>query len=296
MKVGVMLGMSDSDGPGRVPTFAEVLEQARRVEDGGLDSIWVCDHLLSHPSDDAPAEAILEAWTLLAALAAGTQRVELGQLVTCVSFRNPAILAKMAATVDEISGGRVILGLGAGWDDREYRTFGVPADHRVDRFEEAVHLILPLLRGKRVTIDGTYHRADDAVLLPRPARRIPTLIAADGPRMLRLTARHADAWNTAWYGAPSDALRAKLAEMDGALAAEGRDPADLRRTVGMSVVDPERPGVDGVDPDALAGSVEDIARAFDAYDALGIDEVIVLPEPNDLRSVDRLARARTLRG
>ncbi len=237
-----------SDGPGRVPTFDEVVEHARHVEDAGLDSIWVCDHLLSHPTDDAPAEGIVEAWTLLAALAARTERVELGQLVTCVSFRNPAILAKMATTVDEISGGRVTLGLGAGWDDREYRAFGVPIDHRVDRFEEALQVIVPLLRGERVTIDGTYHHANDLVLLPRPTRRVPTLIAADGPRMLRLTARHADAWNTAWYGAPSDALRAKLAEMDAALEAEGRDPAGLRRTVGMSVVDPERPGTNEVGP------------------------------------------------
>jgi alkanesulfonate monooxygenase SsuD/methylene tetrahydromethanopterin reductase-like flavin-dependent oxidoreductase (luciferase family) len=296
MKIGIMLGMAGSDGPGRVPTFDEVLTQALRVEDAGLDSIWVCDHLLSHPTDVAPAEGILEAWTLLAALAARTERVELGQLVTCVSFRNPAILAKMATTVDEISDGRVSLGLGAGWDDREYRTFGVPIDHRVDRFEEALQVIVPLLRGERVTIDGTYHRADDLVLLPRPARRIPILIAADGPRMLRLTARHADAWNTAWYGAPSDALQAKLVEMDVALEAEGRDPAGLRRTVGMSVVDPERPVTNEVDPDALAGTVEDLSRAFDAYEALGIDDLIVLPEPNDVRSVDRLARANALRG
>jgi probable F420-dependent oxidoreductase len=296
MKIGVMLGMSGSDGPGRVPTFDEVLEQARCVADAGLDSIWVCDHLLSHPSDDVPAEGILEAWTLLAALAARTERVELGQLVTCVSFRHPAILAKMAATVDEISGGRVSLGLGAGWDDREYRAFGVPIDHRVDRFEEALHVIMPLLLGERVTIDGRYHHADDLVLLPRPARRIPILIAADGPRMLRLAARHADAWNTAWFGAPSDALRAKLAEMDVALEAEGRDPAGLRRTVGMSIVDPERPGTNEVDADALAGSVEDLARVFDAYAALGIDDLIVLPEPYDTRSVDRLARANALRG
>ena len=296
MKIGIMLGMAGSDGPGRVPTFDEVLTQALRVEDAGLDSIWVCDHLLSHPTDVAPAEGILEAWTLLAALAARTERVELGQLVTCVSFRNPAILAKMATTVDEISDGRVSLGLGAGWDDREYRAFGVPIDHRVDRFEEALQVIVPLLRGERVTIDGTYHRADDLVLLPRPARRIPTLIAADGPRMLRLTARHADAWNTAWYGAPSDALRIKLVEMDVALEAEGRDPAGLRRTVGMSVVDPDRPATNEVDPEALAGTVEDLARAFDAYEALGIDDLIVLPEPNDVRSVDRLARANALRG
>lgn len=294
MKIGVLLGMSASEGPGRTPTFAEVLEQARRVEDAGLDSIWVCDHLLSHPTDDTPAEGTIEAWTLLAGLAAQTSRAELGQLVTCISFRNPAILAKMATTVDEISGGRVTLGLGAGWDDREYRAFGHPIDHRVDRFEEALHVVGPLLRGERVTLEGTYHRADDLVLLPRPERRPPILIAADGPRMLRLTARHADAWNTAWYGAPDEGLRTKLAEMDAALEAEGRDRDSLRRTVGMSVVDPERADASVAEPEAFTGTVEDLARAFEAYDELGIDDLIVLPEPNDVRSVDRLAHARSL--
>jgi probable F420-dependent oxidoreductase len=289
-----MLAQGDSDFAGRTPSFEGVVAQARAVEDAGLDSIWVCDHLLSHPSDEEPAEGILEAWTLLAGLAARTSRVELGQLVTCVTFRSPAILAKMAVTVDEISGGRVILGLGAGWDDREYRAFGLPNDHRVDRFEEALRIIGPLLRGERVTFEGTYHRVDDAVLLPRPARRPPILIAAFGPRMLRLTAEHADAWNTAWFGAPDERLDTAIAEMDAALDAEGRERSSLRRTVGVTVIDPDRPGSNAPDPQAFAGSVEDLARALEAYEALGVDELIVLPEPNDVASVERLAAARSL--
>jgi FMNH2-dependent dimethyl sulfone monooxygenase len=279
-----------------VPSWAEVLGFARNLEEAGLDSIWVYDHLLNHPGDGS-REGVLEAWTLLAALAAATDRVELGQLVTCISFRNPAILAKMATTVDEIGGGRVTLGLGAGWDDLEYRAFALPADHRVDRFEEALGIVLPLLRGERVTAEGTYHRARDAVLLPPPRRRIPVLIAADGPRMLRLTARHADAWNTAWYGAPDDRLQAKLAEFDRALRAEGRDPAQVRRTVGVAVVDPDAdpPVAVGDDGEPFAGTVDELATALDGYAALGIDDIVLLLQPTTDRSVERFLHALRLR-
>jgi alkanesulfonate monooxygenase SsuD/methylene tetrahydromethanopterin reductase-like flavin-dependent oxidoreductase (luciferase family) len=292
----VLLPMAESDGPGRVPSWSEVLAFARSLEEAGLDSIWVYDHLLNHPGDGS-TEGVVEAWTLLAALAAATDRVELGQLVTCISFRNPAILAKMAATVDEIGGGRVTLGLGAGWDDLEYRAFGLPVDHRVDRFEEALEIVLPLLRGERVTAEGRYHQARDAVLLPAPRRRIPVLIAADGPRMIRLTARHADAWNTAWFGAPDGRLRAKLAEFDGALHAEGRDPAQVRRTVGVSVVDPDAnpPVAVDADEEPFAGSVDELATALDGYAALGIDDVVLVLQPTTERSVERFRQAQSLR-
>ena len=119
-----------------------------------------------------------------------------------MSFRNPGILAKMAVTADAVSDGRLVLGLGAGWHDPEYLAFGFPTDHRVSRFEEALQIIGPLLRGERVSVTGRYHQVRDAVLLPAPERPIPTLVAGHGPRMLQLTARHADAWNTAWYGLP----------------------------------------------------------------------------------------------
>ena len=296
MKTGVLLPMAESDGPGRVPSWPEVLGFARHLEQAGIDSLWVYDHLLNHPGDGT-SEGVIEAWTLLGALAAATDRIELGQLVTCISFRNPAILAKMAATVDEIAGGRVILGLGAGWDDLEYRAFGLPVDHRVDRFEEALGIVVPLLRGERVTAEGTYHRVRDAVLLPTSGRRIRVLIAAEGPRMLRLTARHADAWNTAWYGAPDDRLRAKLSEFDRALEAEGRDPSEIRRTVGVSVIDPAADPPVAVDEDEqpFDGSVDALATALDTYADLGIDDIVLLLQPSTERSVERFVEAQRLR-
>jgi alkanesulfonate monooxygenase SsuD/methylene tetrahydromethanopterin reductase-like flavin-dependent oxidoreductase (luciferase family) len=144
----------------------------------------------------------------------------------------------MATTAAAVSGGRRILGLGAGWYDLEYTAFGYPTDHRVGRFEEAIAIIGPLLGGERVTLAGRYYQVRDAVVRPPPDRSIPLLVAAKGRRMLRLTARYADAWNTAWFGLPDDLLQRRLAELHAALEAEGRDPATLRRTVGMEVQDP----------------------------------------------------------
>jgi alkanesulfonate monooxygenase SsuD/methylene tetrahydromethanopterin reductase-like flavin-dependent oxidoreductase (luciferase family) len=294
MRIGVVVPMSLSDGPGRMPTWPQVRAFGEHAEAAGLHSLWVCDHLLSGPSDDH-AQGIHEGWTILAALAASTRRAELGQLVTCTSFRHPALLAKMATTTDAVSGGRLVLGLGAGWYDPEYKAFGYPTDHRVGRFEEAVAIIGPLLRGERVTLAGTYYQARDAVVRPPPDRPIPILVAAKGRRMLRLTARHADAWNTAWFGLPDDRLHRRLAELNAALEAEGRDPATLRRTVGMEVRDPQAADSGEDLGEGFGGSVDELAWAIDAHERLGFDDLIVQLEPKTTRSLDRLAEALALR-
>jgi alkanesulfonate monooxygenase SsuD/methylene tetrahydromethanopterin reductase-like flavin-dependent oxidoreductase (luciferase family) len=295
VKVGVIVPMSESDGGGRPPAWTAQVAFARHSEEVGADSIWVCDHLLSTPPG-RPPEGIHEAWTVVAALAASMKRVEIGQLVTCASFRNPALLAKMAVTADGIAGGRMILGLGSGWDDAEHRAFGYPLDHRVDRLAEALRIIGPLLRGEVVNVNGRYHVARGAKLLPAPEHTIPILVAAEGPRMLRLTARYADAWNTAWYGPVCRRVRQRLADMAAALDAEGREPLSLRRTVGVFVVDPEAAGALDPDEDCLSGTVDELARALDAYDELGFDDVIVNLYPMTGRSLDRLAGALSLRG
>jgi alkanesulfonate monooxygenase SsuD/methylene tetrahydromethanopterin reductase-like flavin-dependent oxidoreductase (luciferase family) len=294
MRIGVVVPMAVSDGPGRMPTWPQVRAFGQHAEAVGLHSLWVCDHLLSGPSDGS-ADGIHEGWTILAALAASTRSVELGQLVMCTSFRRPALLAKMAVTADAVSGGRLILGLGAGWYDPEYEAFGYPTDHRVGRFEEAIGIIGPLLRGERVTLAGRYHQVRDAVLRPPPERPIPILVAAKGWRMLRLTARYADAWNTAWFGLPDDLLHRWLAELNAALEAEGRDPATLRRTVGMEVRDPQATAPGGDLGEGFGGSVDELARAIDAYEQLGFDDLIVQLEPKTTRSLDRLAQAVELR-
>jgi alkanesulfonate monooxygenase SsuD/methylene tetrahydromethanopterin reductase-like flavin-dependent oxidoreductase (luciferase family) len=270
-----------------MPTWPQVRTFGQHAEAAGLDSVWVCDHLLSGPPD----QGIHEGWTILAALAASTRHLELGQLVTCTSFRHPALLAKMATTADTVSGGRLILGLGAGWHDPEYTAFGYPTDHRVSRFEEAIRIIGPLLRGEQVTLAGTYYQVHDAVLRPPPDRPIPILVAAKGRRMLRLAARYADAWNTAWFGLPDQLLRRRLADLDAALEAAGRDPATLRRTVGIEVRDPAAtdPGEDR--GEGFGGSVDELARAIDAHERLGFDDLIVQLAPKTTRSLGRLAEA-----
>ena len=292
MRIGVTVPFGASDGPGRLPTWREMRGFATHAEAIGLDSLWVCDHFLSGPAG-RPAEAIHEGWTIVAALAASTSTIELGQLVMCVSFRSPALLAKMAVTADGVSGGRLLLGLGAGWYDPEYLAFGFPTDHRVARFAEALQIIGPLLRGERLTFTGRYHQVRDAVLLPRPDRPIPILVAGHRPRMLRLTARYADAWNTAWFGRPDKRLGQRLASMHAALQAESRDPATLRCTVGM---DCELTDAGQTGGGSLAGLAGELARAIDAYERLGIDDLIVRLQPSTPRGLDQLARALTIRG
>ena len=291
MRIGVIVPMSLSDGPGQMPTWPQVRTFGQHAEAVGLDSVWVCDHLLSGP----PEGGIHEGWTILAALAASTRRVELGQLVMCTSFRHPALLAKMATTADTVSGGRLILGLGAGWYDQEYTAFGYPTDHRVSRFEEAIGIIGPLLRGETVTLAGSYSQVRGAVLRPPPDRPIPILVAAHSWRMLQLTSRYADAWNTAWYGLPDELLHRRLAELNTALEAEGRDPATLRRTVGMEVRDPAATASGADLGEGFAGSVDELAWAIDAHQQLGFDDLIVQLEPKTTRSLDRLAEALKLR-
>jgi len=278
MKVGLILPMSDDDGSG-TPSWAEIRDLARQAEAGGADSVWVYDHLLFRL--DGEATGIHEAWTLLTAVAAVTERLELGTIVLATSFRNPALLAKMATTLDAISGGRLILGVGCGWHQPEYAAFGFPFEHRVDRFEESLRIIGPLLRDGAVTFVGAYQRAEDCVILPRgPRPRIQLLVAAKGPRMLRLTAEHADAWNTAWFGMPDDRLARRLADLRSACVDVGRDPAGLEVTVGVTVKAEAaeewgRPGA----PAALLAEPAVVADALRAYEALGVGHVQLDVQP-----------------
>jgi probable F420-dependent oxidoreductase len=277
-----------------MPSWPEVRAFGLHAEAVGLDSIWVFDHFFYRPPD-GPREGIHEAWTVLSALAAVTARVELGQLVMCASFRSPALLAKMAATADAVSGGRLILGLGAGWHDPEYEAFGFPTDHRGSRFEEALQVVVPLLRGERVTFEGRYHWVREAELLPKPPRRIPVLVAGFGPRMLRLTARYADAWNTAWFGVPDERLRQRMDELARACDEEGRDPATLRHTVGLEIADPSAADAGGRDL-TFRGSADELAKALDAFEGLGFADAVAVLQPMTERSLDHLAGAIALRG
>jgi probable F420-dependent oxidoreductase len=265
----------------RVP-WPEYVAMARAAEEVGFDSVFVGDHYL-YRGDGRPDRGPWEAWTLLAALAAATERVQLAPLVACTAFHNPAVLAKMAATVDEVSGGRLVLGLGAGWNEAEFRAFGLPFDHRASRFEEALGIIRRLLAGERVTFEGRFYRVEDAVLLPRPSRRPPLMLGSDGERMLRIALPHVDAWNswTAWYGNTPEGFGSLNAKIT-ALAEEiGRDPREVARTAcALVVVDrdaPDRRNTEGVTP--LEGSPERIAQGLRDLAEAGADEAILVLSP-----------------
>jgi alkanesulfonate monooxygenase SsuD/methylene tetrahydromethanopterin reductase-like flavin-dependent oxidoreductase (luciferase family) len=235
LKIGLNLPTVEGTLAGKTATWADLLAFAQRAEALGFDSLWVPDHLLLKWQEQT--RGIWECWSLLAAMAAATSRVELGPLVTCAAFRSPALLAKMADTVDAISGGRLILGLGAGWNGLEYRAFGVPGDHRVDRFEEALQIIAPLLRTGRVDFAGQYYQARGAELRPRGQRPggPPILIGAKGPRMLRLAATYADLWNAEGPLHRPNEFAPLRAAGDNACAEVGRDPTTLGRSASVVV-------------------------------------------------------------
>jgi len=269
---------------------------ADAAEASGLDSIWVYDHLLFRFPGREP-QGIHEAWTVLAALASVTSRVELGTIVLAMPFRNPALLAKMAVALDEVSGERLILGVGAGWHEPEFDAFGFPFDHRVGRFEEALQIMVPLIREGRADFVGRWHAARDVELIPWRRRAdgssIPILIAGKRPRMLRLVAEHADSWNTAWLG-PASELAPRVEPLREVLSAAGRDPATLEITVGVSVVLPQLSS-DPLDAGgALSGGVEELAEGLRAYRATGAGHLICAIEPATPQAVEHLAAAVAL--
>jgi probable F420-dependent oxidoreductase len=292
LKVGVQLPEIE-----RVAPWADLAAMARRAEDLGFDSVWVGDHLL-YRTPGEPPKAPWEAWSLLAALAAVTERVELGPLVACTSFHNPAMLAKKAETVDEISGGRLILGLGAGWNEPEYRAFGYPFDHRASRFEEAFTVIRTLLATGEVDYHGRYYEAEDCLLLPRGPRPggIPLMVGSQGERVLRATLPHVRAWNTwyAWYGNRPDGLVPLLARIDALCRDVGRDPATLEKTVAVLVQLPGgegRAGGDVADRGAppLSGAPDEIAGVLRSFAQAGVAHVQIVPDPNTVAGLEAFA-------
>lgn len=271
------------------PRWADLVAVAKVAEDVGFDSLWIPDHLLIRPPD-AGTLGVWEGWTLLAALAASTSRVTLGTLVVSAAFRNPALLAKMAATVDEVSGGRLILGLGAGWHEPEFAGFGLPFDHRVSRLEEVLRIVGPLLREGRVDVAGTYYQARDCELRPRGPRPHgpPILVGArDGERVLRLAAQHADECNRDFTAYSVEGLAAWQAKVDAACRAVGRDPRTLARSAAVFVDLPIAPGREGWG--AQAGSPAEVADGLRAYARTGVSHVQLWLEPGTAAGIEAFA-------
>lgn len=264
----------------------------RAVEDLGFDSAWIGEHLL-YRWPDRDARGPWEAWTLMGAIAAVTSRIRFGPLVACTNFHNPALLAKQAMTLDEISDSRFVLGLGAGWNETEFRAFGFPFDHRIDRFEEAFTIIRTLLREGAIDFDGRYYQARDCELLPRArAGRPPLMIGSRGPRMLAMTMPHVESWNV-WFSDTGNTVEGvpPLRQLvDDACRAAGRDPGEVERTVAVLVRMPGGRGriqgsAESVTWKALEGPAGVIADELRAYAREGIHEVQLVVDPITLDSI-----------
>ena len=290
LKVGIQLPEVE-----RVVRGPELLAMARLAESIGLDSLWVGDHLLYRDADGA-ASGPWEAWTTLAAIAAVTERVEIGPFVASAGFHSPAMLAKMAATVDEISGGRLIVGLGSGWNEPDYRAFGFPYDRRVARFSEAFDIIRRLLAGETVDHHGEFYDIQGSVLLPESSRRggPPLMIGSIGERMLSIALPHVHAWNI-WFDAWGNDARElpRLMDwLDGQCEQVGRDPGTLVRTVAVLVgltggTGRRRGGAVQCEP--LIGGAEAIADGLRDIAAAGISHVQLVLDPITTGAIEELA-------
>jgi alkanesulfonate monooxygenase SsuD/methylene tetrahydromethanopterin reductase-like flavin-dependent oxidoreductase (luciferase family) len=319
LKVGYFLPETEGRRGTEIVRWTELREMAQRAEAVGFDSLWVVDRLL-FPVGEVYSEELnealgvttnseestggWEAWSLMAALAAVTTRVELGQYVTNSLFRNPGLLAKIADTVDEISGGRLILSIGAGDGGGDATRFGYPDDHRVGRFEEAIQIVHGLLRTGWADFDGTYYRVREAELRPRGPRPEgpPILIGSQlGPRMLRLAAQYADLWNTFHAFRPEE-VAAALTPLDVALAAVGRDPATLERVLSVMVDLPgprqhppstaygyERATLAAESGTLLSGGPAAIAEGLRAYADAEIGHIVVWLDPDTVEGIEAFA-------
>jgi alkanesulfonate monooxygenase SsuD/methylene tetrahydromethanopterin reductase-like flavin-dependent oxidoreductase (luciferase family) len=296
VKIGITLPQAESDS-GVVPRYPDIRAAALRAESDGFDSIWIMDHLLFEQPGQ-PRRGVWEGVSVLSALAEATNRVELGALVLCTAFRNPGLLAKMADAIDEISGGRLILGLGAGWHEPEFTAFGYPFDHLASRFEEAMSIIVPLVRTGAVDFRGVYENAPNCVNIPRGPRSAgpPILTGTQGPRLMKLTAEVANAWNACWLGRASE-LPEKVAPMLTACDEVGRDPKTLDLTVGQIVsfagLDGQVESPGGTERFAF-NDPDDLAAEWRAYAEQDVRHMIIWPMPESDECIARITRALSL--
>jgi alkanesulfonate monooxygenase SsuD/methylene tetrahydromethanopterin reductase-like flavin-dependent oxidoreductase (luciferase family) len=296
LKVGVQVPEVE-----RPVFWPELAAMARSIEAAGFDSIWVGDHFMYRRPDEVVGP--WDAWSLLASIAAVTSRVEIGPLVTPLGFYNPAVLAKKAVTVDEISGGRLIVGVGAGWYEPEFRAYGVPYEDRIGRFEEAFTILRTLLQEGAIDFEGRFYSVRDCELVPRARPGGPPLmIGSTGPRMLRSTLRHVASWN-AWFdetGNRPDGVAALRRKVAAACFDVGRDPDTVEASVAVLVRLPggsgrvSGDGTRGSMDVPLAGPPEVIAESLRAYARAGVGQVQLVLDPITVESIEALAPALEL--
>jgi alkanesulfonate monooxygenase SsuD/methylene tetrahydromethanopterin reductase-like flavin-dependent oxidoreductase (luciferase family) len=302
-KIGLLLPQKEGEMAGATARGADVLSLGRKAEAVGLDSVWLVDHFAYEPYVDEAAwghvfpeemkgvmVGFWECWTLASAIAATTERVEIGTLVTNTGYRNPGLLAAIANGVDEISGGRLILGVGAGDFRSEHEAFGFPWERRVGRFEEALKILRPLLRGESVSFEGEHYQMRNAVVRPKGGRPDgpPLLIGLleGGPRMRRLLAQHADQWNCWLVGGRS--YRSVYEPVIAACERHGRDPATLVKNAAIGIRLPGH-GVDASDMKPWEGSPDAIADRLGSFLDEDVDHVVVWLDPKTEAGIEALA-------
>ena len=291
-EIGVVFGSWRSSVDGSTVPWAEIRDLALRAEEIGLDTVWSPDELLGRLVKDGPRYGFWDGVAVTAGLAAATSRIKIGTWVMSALQRNPGMIAKSAATMDEISGGRFVLGLGAGHAGSGAHGFGLPEEAIYDRFEEALQIIVPLLRTGRADFAGTYHVARDLEQLPAGPRPvgIPLLLAAHGQKGYRHAARHADVWSC-YATERSDVaeLGPRVVAFEAACAEVGRDPSTVGRSAGVVVAPLAGAPYDGAFGTAITGSAEQIADAFRTFQAAGFTQLEFLVEPLTMAALDAMA-------
>lgn len=291
IEIGLVLPMGDSFVDGTTVRWTEIRDLAIGAERIGFDTVWTADELLWR-SNDGAAQGWWECVAMTGAVAAATSRVKVGTWVLSALHRNPAITAKAVETLDEVSGGRFVLGLGSGHAGRQAHAFGLPEDHVVGRFEEALEIIVPLLRRGRADFEGTFHAARDLEhrpVGPRPGR-IPIMMGAKGPKMLQLAVRHADIWS--WYVEERSDLTEfgpRLAALLAACDTAGRDPATIGRSAGIVVEPTPVTGAADVLGVPVRGASEEIADAFRTFGAAGFTQLELILWPPTLAALEAMA-------
>lgn len=271
MTFGLMLPVREGTMGGETPRFADHVAMSQRAREVGFEALWVADHL-THPQGDQTIGS-WESWTLMAALANAVPDVQVGPLVTCTGFRNPGLIAKMTEMIDEISGGRFILGMGAGWNKPEYEQFGFPFDYRASRFEESIEIIHGLLRNGASTFEGRFWQTCEAINQPRGPRPggAPILVGSNGDRLVHSIAKFADAWNSDWQNSPDD-YAPLLARLDAACNAIGRPRESLVRTGSVRFT--------------TDLSTEEVQSYLHGVRALGLKHLVIGLEPRTMDAVE----------
>ena len=291
MGIGFMMPVSDRSSFGGTPRFRDIRELAQTAEAIGYDACWVADHFIMQlESENNVRRGVWEGWTTLAALAACTEKITLGVFVTATSFRHPGLIAKMAENLDEICGGRFVLGIGAGWHKPEYDMLQLPFDYRVSRFEDAITIVSDMLRTGTSTHAGKFYATENATNAPRGPRAAtggpPILIGTKSPRMLQLTAMYADAWNTDWHRDAAEVVP-MIETLNAACLAAGRDPESIVKTAGSNI---RLEGYTGTRVNPIAGDDQYIAGEIDKFRQLGLKHYVAGLDPCTPKSLEQFGR------